>query len=243
MAKDPQARLTLDQAYQAAFLWFDHKGEPPLEISEPAHGSIELTTETTLARVRMGETPADQSSVLALLRVDPGDKRLAIFSTSGFTPGAISVAETQGIALYEFDLTGAALAKTTHARTLAPATPPDPPFRVRETDTQDTRWGDQQLPGQKAGATKPPPMLPDVSATTPLTIDANDDEWSECPTCGTTHFKNARFCRSCGTDLITGIPHGRLMSQDNQTLICKTCGSFDIGVDADPAVSDTAGPA
>lgn len=237
MAKESQVRLTLDEAYQAAFLWFDHKGEPPLEISEPAHGSIELMTETTLARVRMGETPADQSSVLALLRVDPGDKRLAIFSTSGFTPGAISVAETQGIALYEFDLTGAAQAKTTHARTLAPPTPPDPPFRRQDAETKDDRWGDQQLPGQRAG-TSPPPMPPDASATTPLTIDVDDDEWSECPTCGTTHFKNARFCRSCGTDLIAGVPHGRTMSSDGQTLICKTCGSFDIGVDVDSSTSE-----
>jgi hypothetical protein len=234
MAKESQNRLTLDEAYQAAFLWFDHKGEPPLEISEPAHGSIELTTETTLARVRMGDTPADQSSVLALLRVDPGDKRLAIFSTSGFTPGAISVAETQGIALYEFDQTGAALAKTTHARSLAPETAPEPPFRQSEPESVLDRWGDQQLPGQKA-ATSPPPMPADVSATKPMTIEVEDDEWSECPTCGTTHFKNARFCRSCGTDLVTGIPHGRALTTEGHTLICHTCGSFDIGVDPDPA--------
>ncbi len=227
MAHDPTTRLSLDEAYQAAFLWFDHKGEPPLEISEPAHGSIELTTETTLARVRMGEGPADQSSVLALLRVDPGDKRLAIFSTTGFTPGAVSVAETQGIALYQFDGYGAAQAKTTHARSLAPDTPPDPPFRPRNLDTEESS-GTQQLPGQRKTAS-PPPMPADASATTPAPMDINDDEWSECPTCGTTHFKNARFCRSCGTDLISGIPHGRVMSNEGRTLMCRTCGSFDIG--------------
>jgi hypothetical protein len=240
MAKEARQRLTLDEAYQAAFLWFDHKGEPPLEISEPAHGSIELTTETTLARVRMGETPADQSSVLALLRVDPGDKRLAIFSTSGFTPGAISVAETQGIALYEFDLTGAALAKTTHARSLAPATSPEPPFRSKVPESESDAWDDQQRPGQRA-TTTPPPMLPDASATKPMAIEVDDEEWSECPTCGTTHFKNARFCRSCGTDLVTGTPHGRAMSAEGHTLMCRTCGSFDIGEDSDTAVGVTDG--
>lgn len=234
MAKEPMDRLTLDEAYQAAFLWFDHKGEPPLEISEPAHGSIELTTETTLARVRMGETPADQSSVLALLRADPGDKRLAIFSTSGFTPGAISVAETQGIALFEFDHTGAAQTKTTHARSLSPAVPPEPPFARKTAHEEDDMWGSQQLPGQSAtGAATPPPMPPDASSTTPVSLNVDDDEWSECPTCGTTHFKNARFCRSCGTDLLTGIPHGRMVSTEGHTLMCRTCGSFDISDETD----------
>ncbi len=231
MAKDRREKLTLEEAYQAAFLWFDHKGEPPLEITEPGHGSIQLETETTLARVRMGESPADQASVLSLLRVDPGNKRLAIFSTSGFTTGALSVAETQGIALYEFDLEGAAHPKTTHARSLAPDTAPEPPFAKQRADNEPNPWGAIQLPGQLASVAAPEtaPVEPVADENTAIEIDG--DEWSECPTCGTTHFKNARFCRSCGTDLVTGIPHGRVLSTDGGTLVCSTCGGFDITVE------------
>ena len=231
MAKDQRDKLTLEEAYQAAFLWFDHKGEPPLEISEPAHGSIQLETETTLARVRMGESPADQASVLSLLRVDPGNKRLAIFSTSGFTTGALSVAESQGIALYEFDLEGAAHAKTTHARSLAPDTAPEPPFAQQRDDDEPDPWGSIQLPGQPASVTTAQADPVDTEADENTAIEIDENEWSECPTCGTTHFKNARFCRSCGTDLVTGTPHGRVLSTDGGTLVCSTCGGFDITVE------------
>lgn len=227
MPKNSGEKLTLEEAYQAAFLWFDHKGEPPEDISEPAHGSIQVTTETTLARVRMGESPADQASVLALLRADPGDKRLAIFSTSGFTPGAISVAESQGIALFAFDAFGTAHPKTTHARSLAPETQPDPPFAPVVEDNVPA-WSDSQLPGQGGPVASSSPA---VELDDEFEVDDdtdNEDEWSECPNCGTTHFKNAHFCRSCGTDLETGRPHGHTLAIDGTPLVCATCGGMNI---------------
>lgn len=286
MPRNPAKPLTLEEAYQAAFLWFDHKGEPPQDISEPAHGSIQVTTETTLARVRVGATPADQSSVLALLRADPGNKKLAIFSTTGFTPGAISVAETQGMALYELDSFGHALAKTTHARSLAPETDPPAPFAPEKQDS-DPAWADQRLPGQDRPLPDTPPSPPGEADTgvaesersyvipppdhptpadpapaigTPVASPAppvpttpasglapkaatpaadqapigselspsGEDDWAECPTCGTSHFRNARFCRSCGTNLITGRPHGHSVTTDGTELVCNTCGGTDI---------------
>ncbi len=251
MARDLYEPLTLEEAYAAAFLWFDHKGEPPEEISEPAHGSIHLITETTVARVREGESPADQASVLATLRSAPEGKRIAIFSTTGFTNGAITIAESQGIALYEFDGHGTAKPLTTRARSLQPETLPDPPYAPKVEEERDSPWADSRLPGQPASVptmpaerqeseseAEPVAMATVIGAprerSTPVPDDTKveaDSGWSDCPTCGATHFQNARFCRSCGTDLTTGAPHGRILTSGGHTLVCKACGSHDIAME------------
>ena len=84
MGNQRNNQLTLDQAYQATYLWLDHIGDPPLEISEPAHGSVELRTENSFIRVRSSEGPVEQSSVLALLRAAGPGKKLGC-STAGVT--------------------------------------------------------------------------------------------------------------------------------------------------------------
>lgn len=217
MAKASTDQLTLEQAYQAAFLWFDHKGEPPIEISEPVHGSIELITETTFARVRWATSPADQASVLSVMRFAVKDKRVAIFSASGFTHGAISVAETQGVALYSFDSWGVAHAETTHARSLAPATPPDPPFAPRAVEEEEDDFWSQN----------PSSADSDAAADQPAeSVDVNPDDWSQCPTCGITHFRTAKYCRECGTHLASGT--NPLDAASLEGLVCKTCGGTDI---------------
>lgn len=216
--------LTLDQSYQAAFLWFDHKGEPPDEITEPAHGSVQLVTKKTFARVRWSDKPVEQTSVLALLKAAPADKRLMIFSASGFTPGAVSVAESQGIGLYSFDTTGIAHAKTTHARSFAPAhaqEPPFPPVQIEEAVDADY-WA--QPKAEEATV----PTVVDVDHDPKL--EANPDDWTNCPSCGTTHFKNARFCRSCGTHLKSGVPHAHNAAAAELGLRCRTCNSTDIAI-------------
>ncbi len=219
MPKVSTAELTLDQAYQATFLWFDHKGEPPLEISEPVHGSVQLITETTFARVRWATSPADQASILSAMRFAAKDKRLAIFSASGFTTGAISVAETQGIALYSFDSWGVAHAKTTHARSLAPETPPDPPFAPQQPEDNATDyWTSQTSPQNREPETTEP--------TEPVVVDP--DDWSECPTCGMTHFRTAKYCRECGTHLVSGVKHAHELSTTDLGLTCETCGGTNI---------------
>jgi len=222
MAKENTNQLTLDEAYQAAFLWFDHKGEPPTEITEPAHGSVQLETETTLARVRWATSPADHSSILAMLRAAKDGKKLAVFSASGFTTGAISVAETQGIALYAFDATGVAHPETTHARSLAPATQPDPPFAPppEADDGDDDFW---TMP------TKPPVTEDEVEEEETAESGVVDsDDWTDCPTCGTTHFRNAKFCRECGTHLASGLKHLHTASAAEVGLVCRACGGTDI---------------
>lgn len=222
-----QQQLSLDQAYQAAYLWLDHIGDPPIEISEPAHGSVELVTEHAFVRVRSSESPVEQSSVLALLRAADSGKRLMIFSPSGFSPGARSIAQTQGIALFSLDPSGRAVAETTHARSMVPDTEPEPPFSPEAQGGDDGFWSNLA-----ANAADSAEAQQDIQATT--------NDWSDCPTCGATHYHNARFCRDCGTDLrgvhdapqrnveaATAAPAPPKTTTGNQ-LRCRTCGSHDI---------------
>jgi len=211
-----QHTLTLDQAYQAAYLWLDHAGDPPVHISEPAHGSVELVTERLFVRVRSSDGPVEQSSVLALLR-----------APSGFSPGAISIAETQGIALFALETSGRAVAQTTQARVLSPDTEPVPPFPPAEPEEPtDVFWN-------------PPVKEPTTHANEDDDgIDAATMDWADCPSCGTTHHRHAKFCRECGTNLQTGaaaLPatdsfQVSPVPKDGETpkLRCKTCGSHDI---------------
>ncbi len=215
-------RLTLDEAYQATYLWLDHSEDPPLDISEPSHGSVELVTARSFVRVRLSDGPVEQSSILALLRAAEAGKKLLIFSPSGFSPGAISIAETQGIGLFTLDRTGRAIPETTHARAIAPATEPDPPFAPADQDnTSDTFWN-RPAPT----VTENPPNLPSDDDG----IGAGTLDWADCPSCGTTHHRNAKFCRECGRGLQIEPTHAPSGTRDGGTskLRCKTCGSHDI---------------
>lgn len=226
-----QQRLTLDQAYQAAYLWLDHAGDPPMTISESSHGAVELITERLFVRVRSSDGPVEQSSVLALLRAAEAGKRLLIFSPSGFSAGAVSIAETQGIALFSLDSTGRANAETTHARAIAPATEPVPPFAPVE--------GHGNEDGSRSGAGTPFSTTSDSAAEEiDDTIDVGTFDWTDCPSCGTTHHRNAKFCRECGTNLVTAVSsladegETRVTSVPHEDgtakLRCRTCGSHDI---------------
>ena len=238
MVTQPSKQLTLDQAYQAAYLWLDHTGDPPVEISEPAHGSVELITERAFVRVRSSDTPVEQSSVLALLRAAESGKRLVIFSPSGFSPGAKSIAETQGIALYTLDPTGRAVPETTHARSLAPDPEPDPPFAPSREPEEDF-WTDLKNRSSEDEGEPDEDEDPGIQAAT--------TDWADCPNCGATHYRNARFCRDCGTNLMeastppaappavapsTSPPPAQPAEEQRSTtgsrLRCRNCGSHDI---------------
>lgn len=215
-------QLTLDEAYQATYLWLDHMGDPPVKISEPAHGSVELLTETAFVRVRSSDGPVEQSSVLALLRAATPDRRLLLFSPSGFSPGALSIAETQGIALFTLDTDGRALPETTHARLVAPETEPDPPFASEPTEsTEDQHWTKPSPPTFISDVEDDPEVEPDDEAV-PDGIGAATSDWSECPKCGTTHHRHANFCKQCGAKMQS------TPSTVSLHLRCRACGSHDI---------------
>ncbi len=220
MGKATTKQLTLDEAYQATFLWLDHVGDPPVDISEPAHGSVELRTEKAFVRVRYSDGPVEQSSVLALLRAAETGKRLFLFSPSGFSPGALSIAETQGIALFSLNLHGRVIAETTHARALSPDTEPDPPFApVVIEDEDDGYW----TPDAQDGGDEPlNAEAEDDDSEVVEGIDATTTDWSDCPSCGTTHYRNANFCKSCGTSLQPEKAKSDLSPR------CQDCGSHNI---------------
>jgi hypothetical protein len=232
--KKPTTQLTLDQAYQAAYLWLDFAGDPPIEISEPAHGSVELITERAFVRVRSSDAPVEQSSVLALLRAAGTGKKLVIFSPSGFSPGALSIAETQGIALYTLDTTGRAIPETTHARSFAPEEEPEPPFAPSPAGKDDDLWTDLITKDD-------PDPTPAAGEHAVPGIDAATTDWADCPSCGVTHYRNAKFCRECGTSLVDGVVAAPVSSSTapqqatavpksstGSKLRCRTCGGHDI---------------
>jgi hypothetical protein len=232
--RQPKKQLTLDQAYQAAYLWLDHAGDPPIEISEPAHGSVELITERAFVRVRSSDAAVEQSSVLALLRAAGTGKKLVIFSPSGFSPGALSIAETQGIALYTLDASGRAIPETTHARSFAPDTEPEPPFGPTSGPDDDLWTALMNTQLVPKGDPEPVPVDPGIAAAT--------TDWADCPSCGATHYRNAKFCRECGTNLLDGSPppepviaakappaaSSQPKSTTGSKLRCRTCGGHDI---------------
>jgi ribosomal protein L40E len=109
---------------------------------------------------------------------------------------------------------------TTHARSHQPETQPDPPFapvvEVNEEDTiWDTRTSLASTEGESLEEIEPP-------------LAAEPDDWTDCPSCGTTHFKNAKYCRKCGTHLSSGVRHTHDSASSSNALRCRTCGGNDI---------------
>ena len=198
--------LTLDQAYQAAYLWMFHIGEPPTDISEKGSHAVELHSADLAAFVRVPDRPLNQRTVLAVLATETdGDKKI-IFSASGFTPAAISIAEAQGIALLSLGSDGAAAPQNGQASALAPIDDPPAPFAVvSKDDDEDTasfaNWGKS---------------------------DFVADEWIDCPGCGTNQHHTLDACRLCDTPLRDAPSLGS--TPDGLDYRCRECGSHDVEV-------------
>ena len=215
-------QLTLDQAYQAAFIWLDHIGQTPTSISEPADGVIELRSDELVGRLRWSRTPINQAAVLAMLRQSDTSVKRVLFSVTGYTPGAVSLADTQGVALMSFDSTGRARPDNAHGIALNPGDDAPIPFPPQSADRG--------------------PELPVITAP-PQHMEYDPEEWIDCPKCGLTHHAKSNYCMSCGADLhakpAPAQPPRRRkedkMAKDTPKpeptgprLRCKTCGSDDI---------------
>jgi len=202
MRQNPVPPLTLDQAYQAAYLWMFHVGEPPVEIAERGSQSVELRSEGMAAFVRVPDHELNQRTVLAVLASEPDSRTRLIFSTAGFTPGAISIAEAQGIALFRLAIDGSAIPENGRAAKLAPLDSPPPPFPVdhKEDDFVITKanWGRTEFP---------------------------DDEWIDCPGCGTNQHHSLDACRVCGNPLAGLDADG---PPANAVYRCVDCGSRNV---------------
>lgn len=135
--------LTLDEAYQATYAWFTRHGEAPSATSEPVDGVVEMRSERFLARVRWSRSAINQAAVLALLRVPADGLKRVVFSVTGFTPGAVSLAETQLVALFTFDGAGHANAENSLARLLVSDAPPEETHErmdAPEPEGPETAW-------------------------------------------------------------------------------------------------------
>jgi len=194
--------LTLDQAYQAVYLWMFHAGEPPVEIAERGAQSVELRSDGMAAFVRIPDHELNQRTVLAVLASEPDHRARLIFSTAGFTPGAISIAEAQGIALYTLDIDGSAIPENGRAAELAPLEPAPPPFPVKKTEDEfvitKANWGRTEFP---------------------------DEEWVDCPSCGTNQHRSLEHCRVCGSELA---PLASSRGSGDVIYRCVDCGSQNV---------------
>ena len=203
MRHESVSTLTLDQAYQAAYLWMFHAGQPPVEIAERGTQSVELRSEGTVAFVRVPDRRLSQRTVLAVLATESDDRARLIFSSRGFTPGAISIAEAQGIALFTFDSEGTALPENGQAANVSPRDAPPPPFASRQPEEGLTpspeNWESSELAA---------------------------DEWVDCPACGTNQHHTLDTCRVCGGSLATaGAP---TEAREGIVYRCLDCGSHNV---------------
>jgi hypothetical protein len=174
MAGAIPTRLTLEQAYEAAYLWLFHIDQPPTEVVENPPEMVELYSAELLSWVRASaEVP--QKAILAMLQLDD-ERKKAIFSVAGFSTGAVSIGESHGVALFSLGADGSVQAETGHAIMMMPTQTPPAPFA---------------LPPEEEG-----------SAKTWGTTKFDSDVWIDCPECGTNQHVSLDTCRVCGTRLV-----------------------------------------
>lgn len=219
MRHESDSTLTLDQAYQAAYLWMFHAGQPPVEIAKRGTQSVELRSEETVAFVRVPDRRLNQRTVLAVLATESDDRVRLIFSSRGFTAGAISIAEAQGIALFSFDSEGTALPENGQAATISPSDAPPPPFATRQPEE-----GLTPPPENEEGLTLPPENW-EPGEFAP-------DDWVDCPACGTNQHHTLDTCRVCGASLAKA--DAPREAREDIVYRCFDCGSHN--VDAVPTL-------
>ena len=193
--------LTLEQAYEASYLWLFHIDQPPTEVIEKPPEMVEMYSENLVSWVRAGRE-VTQNSILALLQLE-GERKKAIFSASGFSTGAVSVSESHGVALFALGPDGSVAAETGHAAVMMPREGPPPPFAVDED------------PDALAGS-------PGAWGTTSF----DNSVWVDCPECGTNQHVSLDSCRVCGTRLVKQ----ELAPIEDPDYKCRVCGSHDIEV-------------
>jgi hypothetical protein len=197
------SKLTLEQAYEASYLWLFHIDQAPNRVDEQPPEMVELISEELVTWVRAG-TEVTQKGIIAFLGVDAEDRKRAIISAAGFSPGAISIGESQGVALFSLGPDGSVRPETGHAIMMMPAEAPPPPFSIQmDADTDDGRpkWG---------------------------TTKFDEDVWVDCPGCGTNQHISLKSCRVCGTKLVEESANGPTSTE--VVYECRMCGSHDIAV-------------
>jgi ribosomal protein L37E len=222
--RDP---LSLAESYIIAQSFLNHIKAAPSRVDEPVDGVVELEGAGTFSRVKYDRVPLTQGAVLALLRAagDSGNN-LVLFSPSGFTHAALSVAEAHYVALFQVHPDGSVEPITSAARLAVPAEPFLSPLATTGWESADPT----EQPGEDATSEAGNEDQPKVTGS---------QRWRDCPRCGTSHHRDARTCASCGTDLRKRLSKlgakAKKTSADaaalgGATLRCRSCGSRDIEV-------------
>ena len=215
--------LGLAEAYIVAQSYLTHVRSAPSRVDEPLDGIVEMEGSGIFSRVKFDQVPLTQGSVLALLRAaGETDQTMALFSPSGFTHAAKSVAETHNIALFVPETDGQVTPVSTAARLMDTGEPFDSPLMT-------AAWEPAEADDE------PDSEAPSDTAE----VDHDASVWRDCPQCGTSHHRDARTCVQCGTDLRRRIsrltephsadpPPSNGTSSTGSTLRCRSCGSGDI---------------
>ncbi len=240
--------LGLTEAYHVAHRWLDHIGATPESISEPVDGVVELRSGALVARIKVDRSRLAQSAVLALLKAvaERHEERehlhCLLFSVTGFSGGAKTLAESHNVGLFDLDAIGDVHPVTTYARNIMPAEPLEPAFLFVPSEEESKQQARAELM----------PFGP---------VENDPKDWLDCPRCGATHHRKANFCAACGADLTvrstltttsTKMPprgHAAAPPQPatmapgaapgpwgGSTLRCRTCGSQDIEMIGQPPV-------
>ncbi len=235
-----QPRLTLTEAYHATQRWLDHIGLRTVNIKEPADGVVELWSNTHVARIRINTGPVSQGAVLALMRAAQQDGLTPLlFSATGFSNGAVGFGASQNIGLFDLGEDGDILPMNTVAQQLMPEEPLEPAFATPiEAVEAEGPISYFEVPSIDETGGEVPPVESEVPAG-----------WRQCPSCGSTHHPSTRLCASCGMDLTARAGGGQLLGPSGHpaviprpasaagragsapapvTLICRSCGSYDI---------------
>lgn len=196
------SKLTLEQAYEASYLWLFHIDQAPTQVDEQPPEMVQLLSDEILTWVRAGPE-VTQKAILAFLQVDDEERRKVIISAGGYSPGAISIGESQGVALFSLGIDGSVHPETGHAIMMMPNESPPAPFAIPlEEQDPDGRpqWG---------------------------TTKFDSDVWVDCPECGTNQHISLKSCRVCGTNLAI---ESSAAPPKEITYTCRVCGSHDVAV-------------
>ena len=205
-----QPTLGIDAADAAVRAWFEHAGLRLQSVSEPVDGVVEYWANHVLGRIKWGRSLINQGAILALLRSDAvaaedDRRRRLLFTVTGFTPGAVAVANSQEVALYQVEADATISPLNEAARRFDPGPIPEPVPREVQ------RQIDQAFSDPVAGWTDCP------QCGTTHHPDAN-----YCAVCGADfHQSAAPLPPSVGQPIPAPAPGG-------PTLRCRTCGSHDI---------------
>lgn len=215
MARDEAGRLSLAEAYHAAQTFLTHIEFIPDRVDEPVDGVIELEGSDFLARVKFERDQVGQGALIALIKAaSENNKARLLFSATGFSGSVREMAETHAIALLEIGPDGAMVPCSTSARSLMSSNAYVAPF-----------------------ADPTVVSFPEEEQTNPFAKDLApiaDEDWLECPSCGTTHHPEANFCATCGGSVIA---RGELGTRAN---VGKAAG--DRALPTNPAATTVSAP-